>query len=1046
MKPTDSGPETKGLKVKLASDALCDRFEQAWQGGDRPDLATFLPADGALRSVALPELVLVDMEYRARAGETASADMYLALYPELHHQADAANRLRAAESRLAHQAQRPSGDGKARLSTVSASPTHLSTARGSNTDPPATTGGEVPDDLTKFLAPPQAEDELGRLGQFRVLKVLGQGGMGVVLLAEDAHLLRPAALKIMLPKFAQDTEAHQRFLREARAAARLKHDHIVTIHQVGESRGAPFLAMEYLEGESLQDRLKREEELPLAEVLRIGREIAEGLQAAHEHGLIHRDIKPGNVWLEGKRGRVKILDFGLARSSTDDVHLTQSGAIVGTPTYMSPEQARGEKVDARCDLYSLGCVLYRLCTGELPLKGNNMTSLLMALATEEPRPVRAINPDVPPALAGLIMRLLAKDPAERPATAGEVSEELAALEREATHPVRDEHTTPFGASAVRELPAPTAPSRSRLGWLVAASLLLLGGTAATIVVIIHDKDGNKVAEIQVPPGGSATIQDNAPAGDAKTKGEIEDAWFQQVADLPPDKQVEAVAAKLKERNPGFDGKVTPTIEGGEVVSLDLLTDDVTDISPVAALRRLQFFSGSGSGSGKGKLADLSPLKGMPLTGLDFHCTRVSDLTPLKGMKLTFLGFAGNKVSDLAPLKGMPLTTLYCDTTAVSDLSPLAGMPLTRLTCFTTQVSDLTPLAGMKLTYLDCAATKVFDLSPLKDMPLTELWCQDTPVTDLSPLAGMPLKILRCDFQPERDAEILRSLKTLEKINDKPAADFWTEVDAAVPKDVRLPPIEDAWLQQVADLPAEKQVEAVAAKLKERNPGFDGKVTHKINNRQVTELRLSGRVRDISALRALPKLSVFDCREAPLSDLSPLAGMKLTEFHCDHTRVSQLSPLKDMKLTYLDCFDSMVSDLSPLVGMPLITLGCARTRVSDLSPLKGMPLKLLSIWGTPVSDLSPLKGMKLTTVYCSDTAVFDLSPLTGMKLEDLRCGGSRVTDLSPLRGMPLKVIQCDFQPERNAEVLRSLKTLETINDKPAADFWMEAKAREANKKP
>ena len=145
-------------------------------------------------------------------------------------------------------------------------------------------------------------DELGRLGPYRVLKVLGAGGMGVVFQAEDPHLQRLVALKAMLPGLAASESAKQRFLREARAAAALKHDHIVTIYQVGEDRGAPFLAMEFLEGESLDDRLKREGKLPLAEVLRIGREMAEGLAAAHERGLIHRDIKPANVWLEGKKG------------------------------------------------------------------------------------------------------------------------------------------------------------------------------------------------------------------------------------------------------------------------------------------------------------------------------------------------------------------------------------------------------------------------------------------------------------------------------------------------------------------------------------------------------------------------------------------------------------------------------------------------------------------------------------------------------------------------------------------------------------------------
>ncbi|MBI1914599.1 MAG: serine/threonine protein kinase [Planctomycetes bacterium] len=287
-----------------------------------------------------------------------------------------------------------------------------------------------------FLAPAQRADELGRLGPYRVLKVLGSGGMGVVFQAEDTLLKRLVALKAMKPALAASTSAGKRFLREAQATAAIKHDHIVTIYQVGEDRGVPFLAMELLEGETLNERVKREGWLPVAEVLRIGREMAAGLAAAHKRGLIHRDVKPGNVWLETDRGRVKIVDFGLARAAGDDTHLTQTGTIVGTPAYMAPEQAKGGAVDHRCDLFSLGCVLYRLCTGKLPFTGIDTMSMLLALATEQPLPPRQLNPDVPPALNNLILRLLAKNLPDRPASAQAVVEAILAIERDGASPTR----------------------------------------------------------------------------------------------------------------------------------------------------------------------------------------------------------------------------------------------------------------------------------------------------------------------------------------------------------------------------------------------------------------------------------------------------------------------------------------------------------------------------------------------------------------------------------------------------------------------------------
>jgi formylglycine-generating enzyme required for sulfatase activity len=281
---------------------------------------------------------------------------------------------------------------------------------------------------TDFLAPPEGPDELGRLGGFRILKILGHGGMGVVFQAEDSKLGRKVAIKAMLPHLTQSQSAYERFLREARAAAALEHDHIVPILQVGEDRGVPFIVMPFLQGEPLDERLKGAKILPVAEVLRIGREAAEGLAAAHKRGLIHRDIKPANLWLQGEKARVKILDFGLARAVADATHLTQTGAIIGTPAYMAPEQAGGKAVDHRCDLFSLGCVLYRMCTGEMPFKGSDTLAIIAALALDNPPPPLSLNGELPAELSDLVMQLLAKQPEDRPESASKVVKALQELE------------------------------------------------------------------------------------------------------------------------------------------------------------------------------------------------------------------------------------------------------------------------------------------------------------------------------------------------------------------------------------------------------------------------------------------------------------------------------------------------------------------------------------------------------------------------------------------------------------------------------------------
>jgi hypothetical protein len=305
---------------------------------------------------------------------------------------------------------------------------------------PAALEGKAPEELLQFLAPAEGPDELGRLGPYRILAILGHGGMGVVYKAEDVQLERLVALKAMLPGLAASSANRQRFLREARAAAKIEHDHIVAIYQVGEDRGVPFLAMPLLQGESLNDRLQREPRLPVSEVLRISRETAVGLAAAHDRGLIHRDIKPANLWLEANSGRVKLLDFGLARAAAENSNLTATGAILGTPAYMSPEQASGKAVDGRTDLFSLGCVMYRLTTGELPFKGSDPISTLMAVAMEQPPAPIQLNAEVPPALSRLVMELLAKSPADRLASARDVIGQLRDIEQgtlvEGNNPVR----------------------------------------------------------------------------------------------------------------------------------------------------------------------------------------------------------------------------------------------------------------------------------------------------------------------------------------------------------------------------------------------------------------------------------------------------------------------------------------------------------------------------------------------------------------------------------------------------------------------------------
>jgi serine/threonine protein kinase len=274
-----------------------------------------------------------------------------------------------------------------------------------------------------FLTPTNKPGVLGRLGHYDILEVIGKGGMGIVLRAFDERLHRVVAIKVMAAQLATNGAARKRFTREAQAAAAVSHDHIVTIHAVEEAAGHPYLVMQCVSGMSLQERIDRQGPMQLTEIVRIGMQAAAGLAAAHAHGVVHRDIKPANILLENGIERVKITDFGLARAASD-ANLTQSGVVAGTPSFMSPEQARGEAVDARTDLFSLGSVLYAMCTGRAPFRASGSMAVLKRVCDETARPIRETNPDIPDWLVAIIDKLHAKEPAQRFQSAAEVAELL----------------------------------------------------------------------------------------------------------------------------------------------------------------------------------------------------------------------------------------------------------------------------------------------------------------------------------------------------------------------------------------------------------------------------------------------------------------------------------------------------------------------------------------------------------------------------------------------------------------------------------------------
>lgn len=331
-----------------------------------------------------------------------------------------------------------------------------------------------------------------QLGRFAVVRQLGAGAMGEVYLAADGEIERHVAIKTVRLagqeiEGSHGTQLRLRLAREAKAAGRLVHPNIVTLFEAGESDGLYYLVFEYIEGTDLSARMRRPPPLTLPEILRIGRETATALDAAHRVGIIHRDIKPANLLLTTE-GTVKVGDFGIAALTGQGTQLTQTGSVVGTPQYLSPEQIRSEApIDGRSDLFSLGVLLYELLGGRRPFEGGSIAALLYSIATTEPRHLGELRPDLPPRLASAVMRLLEKEPEQRFATAGDLREELAKIEGEpfavavepatitlpATRPSIEPDTLAQGGTTTVQVATEIVPDRRRRMGLATAIIVLI---------------------------------------------------------------------------------------------------------------------------------------------------------------------------------------------------------------------------------------------------------------------------------------------------------------------------------------------------------------------------------------------------------------------------------------------------------------------------------------------------------------------------------------------------------------------------------------------
>jgi serine/threonine-protein kinase len=364
--------------------------------------------------------------------------------------------------------------------------------------------------------------------RYELESVLGQGGMARVFKGNDRVLNRTVAVKVLSPQFAGDEQFVARFRREAQAAAALNHPNIVSVYDTGSQGDVHYIVMEYVEGRTLRDVIKQEGPLLPERASEIGEAVASALAAAHEAGLVHRDIKPGNIMIT-RAGEVKVMDFGIARTSTGDT-LTQTASILGTASYLSPEQAQGESVDARSDIYSMGCVLYEMLTARAPFSGDSPVAIAYKHVREAPVPPSRINPDVPASLESIVMKCMAKNPVNRYQSAEELHEDLERVRHggapmatpvlaDSTEMLTRAQRGPEHTAVMTGMPPDERPSRRRTWITVGIVILILAalGTAAFFLV-----------KTLVPPEATLKVPDVVGEKEDDARATLEDLGFRVV--------------------------------------------------------------------------------------------------------------------------------------------------------------------------------------------------------------------------------------------------------------------------------------------------------------------------------------------------------------------------------------------------------------------------------------------------------------------------------------------------------------------------------------